>query len=101
MLNLKPLISMEDGEIVSLGVARGLNKAYEKMADLIEDAIKPSHRIKVGYMHAGALEQIQTLKRIIENRLECIETFITELSPALMVHTGPGTSGLCYYPYSD
>jgi DegV family protein with EDD domain len=101
MLSLKPLISMRDGEIVSLGVSRGLNKAYEKMTDLIESAIKPSHQIKIGYMHAGALEQIQTLKAIVENRLECIETFITELSPALMVHTGPGTSGLCYYPYSE
>jgi hypothetical protein len=27
-----------------------------------------------------------------------VETIISELSPALGVHTGPGTAGLCYYP---
>jgi fatty acid-binding protein DegV len=39
MLNLKPLISMKDGEIIALGVARGLSKAYEKMVDIIESTI--------------------------------------------------------------
>jgi fatty acid-binding protein DegV len=27
-----------------------------------------------------------------------VESFIGELSPALAVHSGPGTTGLCYYP---
>ena len=27
-----------------------------------------------------------------------IESFVAELSPALAVHTGPGTAGLCFYP---
>ena len=98
ILSLKPLISMQNGEIVSLGVTRGLNKAYEKMVDLIEARIAPANKIKIGYMHAGAQEQIQLLKKKVESRLDCVESIITELSPALMVHTGPGTSGLCYYP---
>jgi DegV family protein with EDD domain len=100
-LSLKPLISMRDGEIVSLGVTRGLNKAYEKMVDLIEKSVKPSTKIKIAYLHAGAQEQIQILKSKVESRLECVESLVTELSPALMVHTGPGTSGLCYYPIEN
>ena len=35
---------------------------------------------------------------MVENKFVCAESFITELSPALMVHTGPGTTGFCYYP---
>ncbi len=101
VLSLKPLISMQNGEITALGVARGLNKAYEKMVDLIEANVKPARKIKVAYMHAGALEQLQVLKNKVESRLECVESFISELSPALMVHTGPGTSGLCYYPVNE
>ena len=101
LLSLKPLISMQNGEIVALGVTRGLHKAYDKMVNIIETNIAPSKRIKVGYMHAGAMEQIQVLKQKVEDRLECVESLITELSPALMVHTGPGTSGLCYYPLTN
>jgi len=101
MLSLKPLISMVDGEITALGVARGLNKAYDKMVDIIIKACEPNQKVKVAYLHAGALEQIQLLKSKVEERLECVESLITELSPALMVHTGPGTSGLCFYPLSE
>ena len=98
MLSLKPLISMKDGEIVALGVSRGLTNAYRKMADHMESAVGVTRKIKVAYMHAGAPEQILKLKEIVESRLNCVESFIAELSPALMVHTGPGTTGLCYYP---
>ncbi len=98
MLKLNPLISMKDGEIVALGVARGLNKAYEKMVENIETTIGAAKKIKVAYMHAGALEQIEILKSLVESRIEVAESFISELSPALMVHTGPGTTGLCYFP---
>jgi DegV family protein with EDD domain len=101
MLSLKPLISMEDGEIVALGVARGLMNAYRKMADKIESVVGSNRKIKVAYIHAGAPEQIMRLKEIVESRLNCVESFIAELSPALMVHTGPGTTGLCYFPIND
>ncbi len=101
MLNLKPLISMTDGEITALGVARSLNKAYEKMVATIESSLGAGTKIKVAYMHAGAIEKVEKLKTMVENRFEIIETFISELSPALMVHTGPGTSGLCYFPIEN
>ena len=101
MLNLKPLISMKDGEIVALGVARGLSKAYEKMVENIESELGTTGKIKAAYMHAGALEQTNKLKSMVENRIEVVESFISELSPALMVHTGPGTTGLCYYPVDN
>ena len=101
MLSLKPLISMENGEIVALGVTRGLHMAYEKMIGSLEKTVGPSMRIKIAYMHAGALENIRILKEMVENRMEIAESFISELSPALMVHTGPGTTGFCYYPVEN
>ena len=101
MLSLKPLISMKDGEIVALGVARGLSKAYEKMVENIESSLGTARKIKVAYMHAGALEKVEKLKNLLEKRIEVAESFISELSPALMVHTGPGTTGLCYFPINQ
>lgn len=101
MLSLKPLISMNNGEIVSLGVARGLHRAYEKMVELVGKTVEASVRIKIAYMHAGALENIQILKSMVESRFDVVESFISELSPALMVHTGPGTTGFCFYPIKN
>ncbi len=98
MLKIKPLIGMEDGVIVPLGQARSRRKAYEMMVDLIETAVGPNGKIKIAYVHAAAREEVDKIKSLVEGRLSCVESLIAELSPALGVHTGPGTAGLCYFP---
>ncbi len=98
LLNIKPLIGMEDGEIVPLGQARSRSKAYQMMVDMIEAAVGKMGKIKIAYVHAGALAEVEKLRELVESRLECVESIVAELSPALAVHTGPGTAGVCYYP---
>jgi len=98
LLNIKPLIGMTDGVIVPLGTARSRTKAYQAMVDMVESAVGRMGKIKIAYVHAGALEEVEKIRTLLEARLSCIETIIAELSPALAVHTGPGTAGLCYYP---
>jgi fatty acid-binding protein DegV len=34
----------------------------------------------------------------VEEKVEVVESFVAELSPALAVHSGPGTAGLCFLP---
>ncbi len=97
LLNIKPLIGMKDGVIVSLGQARSRMQAYTMMADMVAEAVGKG-KAKVAYVHAGALEEAQKIKRLVEDRVEVVESFFAELSPALAVHTGPGTAGLCFYP---
>ncbi|MGD8515379.1 MAG: DegV family protein [Anaerolineae bacterium] len=98
LLNIKPLIGMEDGIIVPLGQARSRGRAYRAMVDMIEAAVGKAGRIKIAYVHAAAVEEVQKLKTLVEARLEVVESLTAELSPALGVHTGPGTAGLCYLP---
>jgi DegV family protein with EDD domain len=97
LLNIKPLIGVEDGEIVPLGVARSRTQAYQSMVDKVEAVVGKS-RIKIAYVHAGAKQEVEKIKNLVETRLNAVESFIGELSPALAVHTGPGTAGLCYFP---
>jgi DegV family protein with EDD domain len=97
LLNIKPLIGMDDGTIVPLGIARSRGNAYQAMADKVSDAIGKG-KVKVAYVHAGAKQEVEKLKRMVEARVDVAESFIAELSPALAVHSGPGTAGLCYVP---
>ena len=100
VLNIKPLIGMKDGVIVALGMAHSRLQAYHQMADYISGSVG-SGKVKVAYVHAGAQEEAQKLKQIVESELNVVESLIAELSPALAVHTGPGTTGLCFYPVED
>jgi DegV family protein with EDD domain len=97
LLNIKPLIGMEDGEIVPEGMARSRGQAYQAMVDKVEETVGKS-RIKIAYVHAGARQEVEKLRKAVETRLNTVESLIAELSPALAVHTGPGTAGLCYFP---
>ncbi len=81
-----------------MGTVRSRHKAYEMMADLVEATVGVHGKIKIAYVHAAAQEEAEKLKALIEQRLTCVESLIAELSPALGVHTGPGTAGICYFP---
>lgn len=100
LLNIKPLIGMKDGVIIALGQARSRMQAYTAMSEMVSDAIG-SGKAKVAYVHAGALEEVEKIRQIVEGKVEVVESFFAELSPALAVHTGPGTAGLCYYPIEE
>lgn len=97
VLHIKPLIGMEDGVIVPLGRTHTRGQAYQLMADMVAEAIGRG-KAKVAYVHAGAQQEVEKLKKLVEAKVNVIESFFAELSPALIVHTGPGTAGLCYYP---
>jgi DegV family protein with EDD domain len=98
LLKIKPLIGMEEGIIVPLGQARSRQRAYEAMVSMVESAVGQMGSIKVAYVHAAAEEEVEKLRELIEARLNAVESIVAELSPALGVHSGPGTAGICYYP---
>jgi fatty acid kinase fatty acid binding subunit len=97
VLNIKPLIGMDDGIIVPLGRAHSRGQAYQQMADIVAEVVGQG-RAKIAYVHAGAQREVARLKEMVEAKVNVAESLIAELSPALAVHTGPGTAGLCYYP---
>jgi len=98
ILNIKPLIGMRDGEIVAVGQARSRSEAYRSIARLIEKAVGNKKKIKIAYVHAAAREEALKLKDQVEERVTVVESLVCELSPALGVHSGPGTAGVCYFP---
>lgn len=98
LLQIKPLIGMEDGEIVALGKARTLTGAFHRMVQLMEQQVGSGARIKLALVHVAALEKAEALRQLIEAKFDCVETLFTQLTPVLAVHTGIGTVGLCYFP---
>lgn len=100
VLNIKPLIGFEDGVIVPLGRAHSRGQAYQQMTDMVAEIVGKG-KAKIAYVHVGAQREVQKLKDLVETKVNVVESFIGELSPALAVHSGPGTTGLCYYPVEN
>jgi DegV family protein with EDD domain len=98
LLQIRPLIGMQEGIIVPLGQARSRSKAYQMMVDMLESTVGPGGKVKIAYVHAAAQEEAEKIREMAEQRLTAVESLIAELSPALGVHTGPGTAGVCFFP---
>lgn len=98
LLNIKPLISMEDGVITTLGVARSRAQAYRRIASLLARGVGEGSEVRVALTHAAARGEAEKLVREIEKQVIPVEVLYSDLSPALTVHSGPGTVGVCYVP---
>ena len=98
ILNIKPLIGMEDGIIVALGTARSRLKAYRSMVELMQQRVGESARVRIAFTHVAAIEKLETLRGMVSERFECVETIVTDLAPVLAVHSGPGTVGMSFFP---
>lgn len=97
LLDLKPIIGMEDGEIGALGTARSRARAYARMVDLVRERIDHARHVHLAFTHCGAEAQTETLRDLYFRQSDCIEEMTTPLSPALAVHSGPGTVGICLF----
>lgn len=98
LLNVKPIVSMDDGVIVTAGVARSREGSFRRITSLLERAVGAGRRVRLALTHAAAQEDAQRLLDMARRVVTCTETIFCELSPALTVHSGPGTVGLCYVP---
>ncbi len=98
LLSIKPLIGLDDGVIVGLGAARTRAKAYARMVEMMRQQVGTPARIKIAYTHVAAEDQVTQLRELVTKQFDCVETITTWLSPALGVHSGPGTVGVHFYP---
>jgi DegV family protein with EDD domain len=101
LLSIKPLIGMEDGVIVAVGKARGRSRAYRMMVNMVETAVNQLGPLKIAYVHVAARQEAEKVKEMVESRVTAVESLFAELAPSLGVHSGPGTTGLCYLPVID
>jgi DegV family protein with EDD domain len=92
-LSLKPILHLDDGRVDALDRVRTKAKAVDRLMELAKEAAgeKP---VRASVIHAGARDEAQALKSRVAETMNCKELYITELSPAISVHTGPGTVGI-------
>jgi DegV family protein with EDD domain len=98
MLDIKPIIGMEDGVISGVARARGRKQAYRRIVKIMEEKLGSTRRIKVGFTHCDAYDELMKLRALVCGRFECVEEIVTYLPPSLGVHSGPGTVGVSFYP---
>jgi DegV family protein with EDD domain len=96
LLGIKPLTELRLGEARMVGRPRNRAKATAGLLDLMGQRVgrKP---VVVNVMEAGAPNDAAALARRVETEFSCRELFISQFTPVMGLHTGPGLLGVAFY----
>jgi DegV family protein with EDD domain len=98
LLNVKPILTIRDGEVVPLKRVRGNQKAFQEFRDLFESTSTDSPALKVGIAHAAAPERLDALRELVEHvRPHAQIEIATQLGAVIGTHAGPGTVGFFWF----
>ncbi len=98
-LSLKPLLTMDQGQVSPLDKAFGTDRALRKMVDT---AVRRagSGPVDLAVEHFGAPERATDLVQRLRSRVpQARELVLTEVSAIIGAHVGPGALGVTISPY--
>jgi len=99
MLNMKPILALKDGKIESVDKVRTMNKALDKVIEMLVSKVQDHHPIRISIQHANAYSEAELLLEKVKAKFpdgKLTETMISDVSPAIGTHTGPGLLGISY-----
>jgi len=87
LLNVKPMITMRDGELLPAGLARTRSKGIERLFDFVKNALNVQ---EVAIVHSNTPDEASSFGERIASILDRKRIHVARLGPALGVHAGPG-----------
>jgi len=95
LLNVKPVITVKNGEVLAAGKAKGLNKAYEFILDKINQE-KIDKNYTVTFAGAHCPERVSQYAKNTSEILGLDNTVLIDIGATVGVHVGEGGHGIAY-----
>ncbi|MYW26280.1 DegV family EDD domain-containing protein [Bacillus thuringiensis] len=96
LLNIKPILNVEEGKLVPLEKVRGKKKVLSRIVDIMEERGKDLKDQTIGMTHGDDLETAEALKALITERFGCEVFIVNTIGAAIGAHTGPGVITLFF-----
>ncbi|MGY6209790.1 DegV family protein [Cytobacillus firmus] len=97
LLNIKPLLTVEDGKLVPIEKLRGKKKLLRRIIELMKENGTSFEMQTVGISHADDEDTALEMKKLILDELNAKEVYITSIGSAIGAHTGPGSIAIFYF----
>jgi DegV family protein with EDD domain len=98
LLNVKPILSIRDGEVVPVKRVRGEAKAFAELAGALETETRDEPGYRLGIAHAAAPERAAELEALVRERRPQAELeLVVTLGAVIGAHAGPGTLALFWF----
>ncbi|MFN8497825.1 MAG: DegV family protein [Anaerolineae bacterium] len=97
LLNVKPILQLEDGAIEPVESPRSKKAAIRKLLELMDATIPANAPLHVAVIDARAPSERDELERQIRERFNVVEVLRAEVGSIIGTHTGTGAVGAGYY----
>lgn len=96
LLNIKPLLNVEDGKLVPLEKIRGKKKLMKRTIELMHERGKNLSTQTIAICHGDDEESALLWKEAIQNEFGTTQFMIHSIGSVIGAHTGPGTIGIFF-----
>lgn len=98
LLNVRPILSVQDGEVIAVARVRGQKKALAEFERRFSEATEDRPGLRVAIAHADAPEWVGTLSELVWRvRPKAEIEFTATLGAVVSTHTGPGAVGFFWF----
>ena len=98
MLDVKPILAMEDGSIEPVGRVRTYRRAVDSCGEAVERAAKEWGGARVFIAQADAAEAAAQMRARLQASLPGTEIRLLVVGPVIGAHAGPGAVGVAFHP---
>ncbi len=97
MLSIKPVMELQEGEIVEAGRVRTRKKAIAHIVDRMKEQVG-EQPVQLAVVHANAPADADRLRDLAADRLKATEIILVTMSIAVAINLGPGALALVGVP---
>jgi DegV family protein with EDD domain len=91
ILNIKPILHVDQGKLVPLEKVRGRKKVLQRIVEMIGELGVDLPSQTIGISHGDDLEIVEQLKQMLTEAYGCRSYFVNMIGGAVGAHAGPGT----------
>ena len=98
LLNVRPILAIQEGEVVPVARVRGRQKALVEFERRFEEATEDKPGLRIAVAHADAPEWVGILSELVWRvRPKAEIEFTSTLGAVVSTHAGPGTVGFFWF----
>jgi DegV family protein with EDD domain len=96
LLNIKPVLHVDDGRLIPIEKLRGRRKVLDRMVAIMQERGTRQSEQVIGISHGDDLETAEALRDMIREKFGSKEFIISQIGGAVGAHSGPGTLALFF-----
>ena len=104
VLDIKPILTINDGLVEAFRKVRGLKKALSTLVDFIEERMDNPQENELMILHSNAPDKVSTIEEMVRERVNPKSIVVENIGPVITSHAGTGLVGVYFKhqkPYTE